>query len=445
MFIFFFAITSITSTPINRSQGRLLVYPLGLCRLQLQGSKGNAMKLPYINGVLAAPMHWSWLGLLAVVCTALLASRVLALRVSLLRLCILFEREALWKKSRDRVRFLGTLAAPVENELNINVLTLESYQMDKATEKSNAKMLYEIEAWLIQLEAHKIKVTDVKHHQNTLFCMQRTSSLAVPAAVTTTYYYYSKKASFDNSLPRQVRHLITFPFATPHCPFHSSPHVSNFLHHRRTFWECFCGVVEERPTPVCFVVTSMGFTTAVCSFRNRCGFATYEDWPASGIVLDIAALTMKFELRLARTPLGYAEIAPYFVDYLGTHSSIYLLQRPRIISKIFPLCTLSSKPPSCLLASKGTCMHLPLCTQNKKIQGYMYLSKSKYEESATSANQRKYRLKNETRQNIHWQPVYQNRERSEIQMEPNVSGLQELSKVGVITGYLQLTMYLNWD
>ncbi|KAG0693147.1 hypothetical protein DFH29DRAFT_881676 [Suillus ampliporus] len=73
-------------------------------------------------------LHWSWLaivlGLLAVVlyCAPCFFVDVYGTAPPA-SLCILFEREALWKKSRDRVHFLDTPAVPVENELNTNVLS----------------------------------------------------------------------------------------------------------------------------------------------------------------------------------------------------------------------------------------------------------------------------------------------------------------------------------
>lgn len=114
--------------------------------------------------------------------------------------------------------------------------------------------------------------------------------------------------------------------------------IAQFLRRRRTFWECFCGAVEERPTPVRFVSTANGFMKAVCCFRsNKCGFSinlnetchtarhisTYEDWPAFQAAANTAALVTTFELRQLNSPLRHSEIAPHFTDYLGAHWSIY--------------------------------------------------------------------------------------------------------------------------
>ncbi|KAG1786141.1 uncharacterized protein HD556DRAFT_1449998 [Suillus plorans] len=114
--------------------------------------------------------------------------------------------------------------------------------------------------------------------------------------------------------------------------------IAQFLRRRCTSWECFCGAVEERATPVCFVSTMNGFTKAVCYFRNnKCGFSinlnetchtahhisTYEDWPVFQAAANTAALVTRFELRQLNSPLHHSEIAPYFVDYLGAHRSIH--------------------------------------------------------------------------------------------------------------------------
>ncbi|KAG2037580.1 hypothetical protein BDR03DRAFT_982210 [Suillus americanus] len=114
--------------------------------------------------------------------------------------------------------------------------------------------------------------------------------------------------------------------------------IAQFLRHRRTSWECFCGAVEECATPVHFVSTTNGFTKAVCCFcSNKCGFSinlnetchtahhisTYKNWPMFQAAANTATLVTRFELQWLNSPLCYLEIAPYFMDYLGAHRSIY--------------------------------------------------------------------------------------------------------------------------
>ncbi|KIK44263.1 hypothetical protein CY34DRAFT_45802, partial [Suillus luteus UH-Slu-Lm8-n1] len=50
--------------------------------------------------------------------------------------------------------------------------------------------------------------------------------------------------------------------------------IAAYLMRRRCFWECFCGLTHDHPTPVRFVTSAIGHTRAVCHFRDhRCRFS----------------------------------------------------------------------------------------------------------------------------------------------------------------------------
>ncbi|KAG1777371.1 hypothetical protein EV702DRAFT_276961 [Suillus placidus] len=51
--------------------------------------------------------------------------------------------------------------------------------------------------------------------------------------------------------------------------------IAAYLLRRCCFWECFCGLAYEHPTPVRFVTSAIGHTQVVCHFRDhRCGFSS---------------------------------------------------------------------------------------------------------------------------------------------------------------------------
>ncbi|KAG2345322.1 hypothetical protein BDR05DRAFT_131684 [Suillus weaverae] len=133
---------------------------------------------------------------------------------------------------------------------------------------------------------------------------------------------------------------------------------------RCCFWECFCGLAYEHPTPVRFVTSAIGHTQVVCHFRDhRCGFSininktrhtallesSYDDFPTRGNLFaprrrykfhpslvqgdipNITLLLTAFRAIIASLPSGHAEIVPYFVNYLGSHSSMH--PRPSVITQ----------------------------------------------------------------------------------------------------------------
>jgi hypothetical protein len=51
--------------------------------------------------------------------------------------------------------------------------------------------------------------------------------------------------------------------------------IAAYLMRRCCFWECFCGLVNDRPTPVRFVTSATGHTRAICHFQvSRCRFSS---------------------------------------------------------------------------------------------------------------------------------------------------------------------------
>lgn len=128
--------------------------------------------------------------------------------------------------------------------------------------------------------------------------------------------------------------------------------IATYLMRRRCFWECFCGPAHEHPTPVRFVTSAIGHTQVVCHFQDhRCKFSinldktrhtalfesSYGDFPTRGnsfirlgrhryhpslVQGDVPTLTA-FRAIIASLPSGHTEIAPYFVNYLGSHSSMH--------------------------------------------------------------------------------------------------------------------------
>lgn len=51
--------------------------------------------------------------------------------------------------------------------------------------------------------------------------------------------------------------------------------IAAYLMRRCCFWECFCGLMHDRPTPVWFVTSAIGHTKAVCHFRDHhCRFSS---------------------------------------------------------------------------------------------------------------------------------------------------------------------------
>lgn len=120
--------------------------------------------------------------------------------------------------------------------------------------------------------------------------------------------------------------------------------IATYLMRRRCFWECFCGLAHEHPTPVRFVTSAIGHTQVVCHFQDhRCRFSinlnktrhtalfesSYGDFPTR-VQGDVPNLTA-FRAIIASLPSGHAEIAPYFVNYLGSHSSMH--SRPSVINR----------------------------------------------------------------------------------------------------------------
>lgn len=123
--------------------------------------------------------------------------------------------------------------------------------------------------------------------------------------------------------------------------------IAAYLMRRRCFWECFCGLAHEHPTPVRFVTSAIGHTLVVCHFRDhRCRFSinlnkirhtallesSYDDFPTRGDIPNITLLLTAFRAINTRLPSGPAEIAPYFFNYLGSHSSMH--PRPSVITQI---------------------------------------------------------------------------------------------------------------
>ncbi|KAG2738783.1 hypothetical protein P692DRAFT_20757672 [Suillus brevipes Sb2] len=127
--------------------------------------------------------------------------------------------------------------------------------------------------------------------------------------------------------------------------------IAAYLIWRHCFWECFCGLTHDHPTPVRFV-TQRPFVTfeitaadfLVCSsFLLFLLFASlfsvnlnetrhtallessYDDFPThvQGNIPNIALLLTAFWTTITSLPFGHTEIVPYFVNYLGSHSSMH--------------------------------------------------------------------------------------------------------------------------
>ncbi|KAG1825535.1 uncharacterized protein BJ212DRAFT_280532 [Suillus subaureus] len=122
--------------------------------------------------------------------------------------------------------------------------------------------------------------------------------------------------------------------------------IAAYLMRRRCFWECFCGFAHEHPTPVQFVTSAIGHTQVVCHFQDHCCRfsinlnktrhtalleSSYGDFPTQGDIPNIVLLLTAFRAISASLPSGHAEIASYFVNYLGSHSSMH--SRPSIINQ----------------------------------------------------------------------------------------------------------------